>query len=120
MIDGENKRKHKRAHIRLKVEYRGKKFWQMVEARDLSLGGMFIVTDKVEPAQTKIEIMFELGKENKKTVQAQGVVAWNRPQPIKNENGEEVQPAGMGIMFTKITPAISKDFINDIIKSSGG
>ncbi|HAH20492.1 MAG TPA: hypothetical protein DCL49_06255 [Candidatus Omnitrophica bacterium] len=113
------KRKHKRALVKLKVEYRGKSFWQMVEAQDLSAGGMFIATEKVEPAQTKIEVMFELGKENKKTIRAEGVVAWNRTQSIKTADGE-VLPAGMGIMFTKITPFLSKQFIDDMIKNSGG
>ena len=113
------KRKHKRALVKLKVEYRGKSFWQMVEAQDLSAGGMFIATEKVEPAQTKIEVMFELGKENKKTIRAEGVVAWNRTQSIKSADGE-VLPAGMGIMFTKITPFLSKQFIDDMIKNSGG
>ena len=113
------KRKHKRALVKLKVEYRGKSFWQMVEAQDLSAGGMFIATEKVEPAQTKIEVMFELGKEDKKTIRAEGVVAWNRTQSIKSADGE-VLPAGMGIMFTKITPFLSKQFIDDMIKNSGG
>ena len=113
------KRKHKRALVKLKVEYRGKSFWQMVEAQDLSAGGMFIATEKVEPAQTKIEVMFELGKEDKKTIRAEGVVAWNRTQSIKTADGE-VLPAGMGIMFTKITPFLSKQFIDDMIKNSGG
>lgn len=113
------KRKHKRAFVKLKVEYRGKSFWQMVEARDISAGGMFIATEKVEPAQTKIEVMFELGTEKKKTIRAEGVVVWNRTQSIKNDNGE-ILPAGMGIMFTKIIPFISKQFIEDMIKNSGG
>lgn len=116
----EDRRKHKRANIKLKVEYRGKNLWQMVEARDISIGGMFIVTEQMEPPQTKIEVLFELDKENKKTVHAEGVVAWNRPRAVKNEAGEELQPAGMGIMFTKFTPFISKAFIEELIKNSGG
>ena len=77
---------------------------------------MFIATDKVEPAQTKVELLFELGKdEHKKNIRAEGVVAWNRLQPIKDEKGE-LQPAGMGIMFTKITPSVSKNTIDEIVK----
>lgn len=114
----EEKRKHKRAFIKLLVEYRGKSFWQMVEARDISAGGMFIVTEKVEPPQTKIEVIFELGKENnKKTIRAEGVVAWSRAQAIKDEKGE-VAPAGMGIMFTKIFPFVSKEAIDNLVKNT--
>lgn len=116
MINWEEKRKQKRAFIRLKAEYRGKNLWQMVEARDISAGGMFIATDKVEPPQTKVELLFELGKEeHKKNIRAEGVVAWNRREAIKDEKGE-LQPAGMGIMFSKITPSVSKNAIDEIIK----
>ena len=116
MMNWEEKRKQKRALIRLKAEYRGKNLWQMVEARDISAGGMFIATDKVEPAQTKVELLFELGKdEHKKNIRAEGVVAWNRLKPLKDEKGE-LQPAGMGIMFTKITPSVSKNTIDEIVK----
>lgn len=120
MNAGEEKRKHKRAYIKIPVEYRGKNVWQMVEALDISAGGMFVATDKIEPAQTKIEIMFELGKETKKTIRAEGTVAWIRPIPIKNERGEITQPAGMGIMFTKLTPFMSKEEIDALVKNSGG
>lgn len=119
MINWDEKRQHKRAFIKLRVEYRGKHFWQMVEAQDISAGGMFIATDKVEPPKTKIEVMFELGKEeNKKTIHAEGAVAWSRTEAIKDEKGEIV-PAGMGIMFTKITPALSKNTINELVKEMG-
>ena len=116
MINWEEKRKQKRAFIRLKAEYRGKNLWQMVEARDISAGGMFIATDKVEPPQTKVELLFELGKdEHKKNIRAEGVVAWSRREAIKDEKGE-LQPAGMGIMFSKITPSVSKNAIDEIVK----
>ena len=117
MAEGMEKRKHKRAYIKLSVECRGKNFWQMVEAQDISAGGLFLATEKVEPAQTKLEIMFELGKDDKKkTIRAEGVVAWNRPQAVKDVKGE-MQPAGMGIMFTKVTPLASKNIIEDIVKN---
>lgn len=119
MINWEEKRRQKRAFIRLKAEYRGKNLWQMVEARDISAGGMFIATDKVEPPQTKVELLFELGKdEHKKNIRAEGVVAWNRREAIKDEKGE-LQPAGMGIMFSKITPSVSKNTIDEIVKEMG-
>lgn len=108
MTNWAEKRQHHRAFIKLSVEYRSQGSWQMIEARDLSLGGMFVVADKIEPANTKVEVMFEIGKDkNKKVIQAQGVVAWSRNKAGKDDNGEII-PAGMGIMFTKITPALAK------------
>jgi hypothetical protein len=116
MINWGEKRRQKRAFIRLKAEYRGKNLWQMAEAQDISAGGMFIATDKVEPPQTKVELLFELGKdEHKRNIRAEGVVAWNRREAIKDEKGEPL-PAGMGIMFTKITPSVSKNDIDEIVK----
>ncbi|TAN62291.1 hypothetical protein EPN16_01820 [bacterium] len=118
MINWDEKRKYKRAFIKLAVEYRGKNFWQMVEANDISAGGMFVATDKVEPAQTKIEVIFELGKEPyKKTIRAEGVVAWSRAQAAKDEKGEAV-PAGMGIMFTKTFPFVSKEIFENLLKEA--
>ena len=118
MTNWEDQRKHKRAFLKLAVEYRSNSFWQMIEAQDVSAGGMFVATDKIEPPQTKIEVMFELGKEpHKKIVHAEGVVAWSRSKPVKNEKGE-IQPPGMGIMFTKMTPSAAKLSIENMIKQS--
>jgi Tfp pilus assembly protein PilZ len=115
-MEWQEKRKYKRAYIKLPVECRGKTYWQYIEARDISAGGMFVVTDKVEPPSTKVEIMFELGEEkDKRFILAEGVVAWNRPNPIMDETGK-VQSAGMGIMFTKLTPLPAKQFIEQLVK----
>lgn len=115
-MEWEEKREWKRAYIKFPVECRGKSFWQMIEAMDISAGGMFVVTDRVEPAQTKIEIMFEFGEAEKKFIYAEGVVAWNRSKPVQDEAGNVTQPAGMGIKFTKLTPLAAKDFIDKIVK----
>lgn len=113
----DEKRQYKRAYIRFTVECRGKSFWQMIEAFDISAGGMFVVTDKVEPAQAKVEIMFEFGEGNdKRFIHSEGVVAWNRPKPIQDETGNVKEPAGMGIKFTKLIPLSAGDFIDRIVK----
>jgi uncharacterized protein (TIGR02266 family) len=114
MVSWAEKRQYQRANVKLRVECRGKSFWQYVETRDLSAGGMFVVTDKVEPANTKIEVMFEFGQDEKRFIHAEGVVAWSRPK-----GPDDSQPAGMGIMFTKITPSSGKDFIDKLIKRTG-
>ncbi len=119
MTSWDEKRQHQRAYLRLNVECRGKSFWQYVETKDLSAGGMFIATEKVEPPKTKVEILFECGTgSEKKLIQAEGVVAWSRGKPFKDDKGE-AQPAGMGIMFTKITPSSGKDYIDQWIKKTG-
>ena len=116
MTNWEEKRKHKRAYLKLVVEYRSKNFWQMIEARDISAGGMFVIADKLEPAQTKVEIMFKFGNDNKKVIMAEGVVAWCRNKPAKDEKGQ-LQAAGMGITFTKIMPSAAKAYIEELAKS---
>ncbi|MDD5729561.1 MAG: PilZ domain-containing protein [Candidatus Omnitrophica bacterium] len=117
MVSWEEKREYCRAYVKIQVECRGKSYWQYVETRDISAGGMFVVTDKVEPANTKIEVMFDFGESEKRFIHAEGTVAWSRSKPFKDEKGEVI-PAGMGIKFTKITPSVGKNFIDQIIKLS--
>lgn len=112
----EERRQYRRAFIKFMVEYRGKSSWQMIEARDISAGGMFIVTDTVEPPNSEVEIMFELEMDDKrrKFVHAKGLVAWNRSKGAHDSQGT-AQPAGMGIKFVKLSPLSAKDFINEIV-----
>jgi len=114
----QEKRKYKRAYVRFPVEYRGKSFWQVVQAQDISAGGMFITTQKVEPPQTNVEILFSFGKDNTRLIHAEGVVAWNRAKP-KDDGKGNILPAGMGIMFTKFLPSRSQNFIKDLIENQG-
>ena len=111
----EEKRKHKRAYVRFSVEYRGKSLWQLVEARDISAGGMFIVTEKIEPPGTKIKVSFNFTKDNRGFVCAEGIVVWNKAK-IEDDGKGNILPCGMGIKFTKIIPFAQKNFINDMIE----
>ncbi len=115
-MGGEERRQFKRAYIKVMVECRGKSSWQMIEARDISAGGMFVVTDRVEPLNTELEVMFEFGAgaSNKQPMRAEGIVAWGRPEESRDEEGN-IQPAGMGIRFTKLNP-LTRDFINEVVK----
>ncbi|MBU1998650.1 MAG: PilZ domain-containing protein [Candidatus Omnitrophota bacterium] len=110
----DERRHHKRAYIHIPVECRGKNYWQCIETIDVSAGGMFIASEKVEPPNTKIEIMFEIGENEKKFVRADAIVAWSRAKPVKDDKGD-IQPAGMGIQFTKVNPLSAKDFIDQLI-----
>ena len=113
----EEKRQYKRTYIKVEVEYRGKSSWQMIEARDISAGGMFVVTDTIESPNTEVEIMFEFGtpEQHRKFVHAKGIVAWNRPKGSRDTEGN-VQLAGMGIKFIKLSPLSAKEFINEVVK----
>jgi c-di-GMP-binding flagellar brake protein YcgR len=108
----DEKRQYKRAFVKLRVEVRGRSFWQYVETRDISAGGMFVATDKVEPANAKIEVMFEFdeGGKEKKIIHAEGVVQWSRPAGT-------AEAAGMGIMFTKVFPSSGKEYIDRYVKN---
>lgn len=115
----EDRRQNKRAYIKLKVECRGKNYWQYVETMDVSAGGMFVSTEHLEPPETKLEVMFEFGGQAKKPIRADAVVAWVREKTITDENNNVVKPAGMGLKFIKFTPLTAKDYIDQlIIKSS--
>lgn len=119
-MESEAKRQDKRISIdsHFLVECRSKNIWQYVEARDISERGVFLVTDKVESPRTKVEMMFELSKYDQRSIFAQGVVAWSRPESVCDEKGA-VEPAGMGIMFTKLTPAaVTKSFIAQLEKEA--
>ncbi len=115
----EAKRKHKRVNLKISVECRGKNFWQCVITNDISAGGMFIATDRVEPPQANVDVMFEIGDDHKRPIHAKGRVTWVRTEPIIDEDGQ-IQPSGMGIMFTKLVPLMAKDYIEEMIKNSGG
>jgi len=117
MASWAEKRQYQRAYVKLRVECRGKSFWQYVETRDISAGGMFVATDKVEPPQTKVEVMFEFGDKEKKFIHAEGVVAWSKAKPTPGESGTMI-PAGMGVMFTKITPASGRNYIDQMVRNT--
>ncbi|MFH1398065.1 MAG: PilZ domain-containing protein [Candidatus Omnitrophota bacterium] len=120
----EERREHKRVYIRFKVECRGKKYWQYVDAMNISAGGMFIFTEKLEPLETKLEVMFEFGDGIGKLIKADAVVAWVREKTIEDINGDIIKPAGMGLKFTKVSPLTAKEYINQVVaasnKESGG
>lgn len=113
----DDRRKFKRAYVKIQVECRGKKFWQYVETKDLSAGGMFLATERLEEVNAKLEIMFEFEKNNeKKFVCAEGTVVWVRGRPVNDAQGNTLPP-GMGIMFTKLNPSNAKEYIDSAIRS---
>lgn len=107
---GIERRKFKRVFIRLSVEYRGKNIWQKIEADNISEGGIFVVTDKIEPPGTVVEVIFNFGKDSKKLIYAEGIVCWARDKESVDEQGKPVPP-GMGIQFNKFSPLESRTFL---------
>lgn len=110
------RRRHHRISVKFLVEYRGQNVWQSVQTYNISQGGMFIATDKVEAPGTRIEILFEVGKEdNLRRIHADAVVVWNRKETYVNGEGKRF-PAGMGIEFKKIFPSDGEKFLKEVIE----
>lgn len=107
---GAERRKYKRVFIRLSVEYRGKNIWQKVEADNISEGGIFLVTERIEPPGTPVEVIFNFGKVDKKLIYAEGIVAWSREQAGTDEEGKALPP-GMGIQFNKFSNLEARTFL---------
>lgn len=107
---GAEKRKYKRVFARISVEYRGKNIWQKIEAENISQGGMFLATDKIEPQGTCVEIIFKFGKEKNKLIYAEGIVAWVRDKTTKDSDGN-ILAAGMGIQFNRYSPLEARTFL---------
>lgn len=114
------KRRCKRIYLRIEVECRSKSTWQMVEASNISSGGMFVATEIIEPVNSHLDILFEIGTEKteKRFVHAEGVVMWARPKQVLNDDGS-ILPAGMGIKFIKFVPALSKRFVSYLCDDQG-
>ncbi len=108
------RRKFRRANYKFSVELRGQHYWTITEEKNLGEGGMFIATEKLEPAGSRVDITFEFGSEKKTVVSIEGKVAWTRQTNTVDDKGD-VKPAGMGIEFIKIHPATAKNFINEMI-----
>jgi len=69
-----------------------------------------LITEKIEPLGSPVEIIFSFGKRDKKLIYAEGVVVWNRGKQTQDSEGKNV-PAGMGIEFTKFYSLESRSFI---------
>lgn len=116
MIASAEKRQCKRQLTYFTVEYRSKNIWQLAQARNISMHGILIVADKIDPAKTKVELFFELGKEaEEENICVEGIIAWNRPDLfIGQERG--TLSHGMGIRFTKLMPSLSRGLIHEMAK----
>jgi len=113
MVAGE-RRRYPRVSVKFSVEYRGKNIWQNAEAYNLSQRGVFIATERIEPPGTRIEILFEVGKEDVRRIHVDATVVWTR-QKVETIDGGGFLPAGMGIKFEKIFPSDGEAFLKEMI-----
>jgi len=100
----EEKRKHRRIAIQFPIDYKGKRIFQYKQGKNIGIGGLFIETENIEEFGTEVVLEFSFPHEET-TLEAEGVVRWSRLKPFKDNKGKVI-PAGMGIMFTKISDAV--------------
>ena len=103
-----NKRKYKRHHLILKVDYRDVDKFFTDFAENLSKGGMFIATPRPLSPGTTIFLEFALPDNNMK-VRTRGEVVWARTKPMSPK-----EKRGMGIQFQDLSPE-DKEKIDKLI-----
>ena len=109
------RRQFVRVFVNAGADVRSRRIWQIRNLLNLSCGGIFLVTDKLDCPGSEIEITFELGPEQKK-IMAQAKVVWVRKQAGYCAEADKVLPAGMGIEFVKVYPQDGRKFLEDMIK----
>ncbi len=118
-MDWQEKRKHKRVKFNQRVEYYGQRILDMPQGENISLGGMFIVTDNTEAPNTKVNIFLEFGGKKKNSVYIEGRVVWIQTEDSVDVRGTS-NPKGMGIEFTKIHPFSASKSIKEALDEIGG
>ncbi len=101
---GIEKRQHHRLPIQLNAEVRGKTVFQSAKCYNLSQGGMFLATEKIENPGSKLEITFEIEGERRRVIQAEAIVRWTRTTSGACDDGSFLPP-GMGVQFVKVFPS---------------
>ncbi|MFH1507523.1 MAG: PilZ domain-containing protein [Candidatus Omnitrophota bacterium] len=100
------RRKYQRVAIELPLDYRSNRFLQYRKTNNISLGGVFLETENIEPKGIKVKL-FLYFEGVAGALEAEGEVAWNRAQT--NKNLEATYPAGMGIQFTKFSALVNRE-----------
>lgn len=105
------RRRYKRVAIELPVDYCSNKFLQFRKTRNISLSGMFLETENIEPGGIKAKLFLNFeGIDG--ALEVEGEVVWNRAQIDKKE--ETAYPAGMGIRFAKLSSLAEKEISKKI------
>ncbi len=94
------RRKYERIALELPLDYRSNKFLQFRKTKNISLNGIFLETENIEPAGTKVKLSFCFDEAGE-VLESEGEVVWHRAQTEKKD--EVGYPVGMGIRFTKLS-----------------
>jgi uncharacterized protein (TIGR02266 family) len=98
----QDRRQGRRLPIELDVTLEGAAHRFTAQTRDLSEGGMFVMTELPIPIGTHVMMSFTLRGENATTLEVLGVVQWVRSGHEHHE--EESRPPGLGIAFFCLEP----------------
>ncbi|MFH1808292.1 MAG: TIGR02266 family protein [Pseudomonadota bacterium] len=118
--EGVKRRKHPRAPIELKVEYRKMNTFFSDFTKNISKGGTFIKTERPLPVGT--EFVFKLFVPARdKPFELKGRVVWHNT--LEKKQRPEVDQIGMGIRFVYEDPSARTVFestVEDLMRDSLG
>jgi type IV pilus assembly protein PilZ len=111
LASGEERRRHPRAPLQLLIQYRFDTFEEFLAeySVDLSVGGIFIRTDKPRDEGAFVYLQFAL-RDGARLIEGLGKVVRVNPP------GDAEQVAGMGIEFVNLDRE-SRDLIEEIVAS---
>jgi uncharacterized protein (TIGR02266 family) len=106
----EDRRAIQRVPVEAEVRLRFEDVQEFVDeyAGNLSLGGMFVTSERPRPVGSALSFDFRLSNDTP-IVHGRGVVVWVRERPLGPD-----RPAGMGIRFTQVDPT-GKEIIGKVV-----
>jgi uncharacterized protein (TIGR02266 family) len=112
-----NQRKYARVPVRFKVLLSDEECEGFVyfTSRDLSAGGMFLVSDLLLDKESRVRLEFSIPG-HKTGVQVEGKIAWAKDEA---DSRYPHIPSGMGVEFTRISPPnekIIEDYVVSLLK----
>mgnify|MGYP001327099566 CR=1 FL=1 len=119
MVEVNERRKTPRVMVRVLVDYESSDTYFYDYSNNLSEGGIYIETDRIQSVGSKITLRFTLPGIDR-VFEATGHVTWAY-QPKSGDGGPptDVLGKGMGIQFDTIEPADKKfiqEYLNKHIK----
>ena len=108
MKDERSLRKHARRKIEVLVSFELNGIENEYVSRELSEGGVFVVTDEPLSIGTQAELNIKIGKES---IKVEGEVVYSVD---KKQAASEFREPGMGIKFLRLSLEIKKKIISVI------
>lgn len=100
---GRERRRSRRVPVQIQIQYQTADGFFQDYIRNLSLGGIFIETEKPLPTNTKLKVEFRLPEMND-PITADGVVV----HTLGRRQNAQPAPSGMGIRFSELNSASRK------------